>query len=75
MFAPEDALRHGYLDRVLSADQLDGAVEAEVARLRTLDMPSFAGTKSRLNAPVLHAVRAAVEEEMRAVAAGGGGGG
>jgi hypothetical protein len=37
-------------------------------------MPSFAGTKSRLNAPVLHAVRAAVDEELRAVAASGGGG-
>jgi enoyl-CoA hydratase len=75
MFAPEDALRHGYLDRVVPADQLDDAVEAEVERLRTLDMPSFAGTKVRLNAPVLHAVRSAVDEEMRTVAAGGDGGG
>jgi enoyl-CoA hydratase len=75
MFAPEDALRHGYLDRVLPADQLDGAVDAEVARLRTLDMPSFAGTKARLNAPVLHAVRVAIDEELRTVTAGSGGGG
>jgi enoyl-CoA hydratase len=65
MFAPEEALRLGYLDRVLDADQLAGAVEEEASRLRALDMPSFAATKARINERALHAVRAAANEEIR----------
>jgi enoyl-CoA hydratase len=67
MFAPEEALRLGYLDRVLDADQLADAVQEEAARLRALDAPSFAATKARINERALHAVRAAVEGELRAV--------
>ena len=69
MFAPEEALRLGYLDRVLPPDELAEAVEEEARRLRALDAPSFAATKARINAQTLHAVRAALEEELRAVAA------
>ena len=68
MFAPEEALRLGYLDRVLPADQLVDAAREEVARLRTLDMPSFAATKARINQRALHAVRAAVDEDFRSSA-------
>ena len=69
LFGPEEALRLGYLDRVLAPDQLAGAVEEEARRLRALDLPSFAATKARINERALSAVRAALEEEMRAVAA------
>jgi len=65
MFTPEEALRLGYLDRVLDADRLAGAVQEEAARLRALDMPSFAATKARINERALHAVRAALSDEMR----------
>jgi enoyl-CoA hydratase len=65
MFAPEEALRLGYLDRVLDADQLADAVQAEASRLRALDMPSFAATKLRSNQRVLQAVRAATLEDFR----------
>ena len=65
MFSPEEALRLGYLDRVLDADELADAVQAEASRLRALDMPSFAATKARINERALHAVRAAVSEESR----------
>jgi enoyl-CoA hydratase len=64
LFAPDEALRLGYLDRVLPADQLDAAVAEEVARLRALDMPAFAATKARLNEQVIQAVRAALHAEM-----------
>jgi len=64
MFAPEEALRLGYLDRVLPADQLVDAAREEAARLRTLDMPSFAATKARINERALHAFRAAVSDEL-----------
>ncbi|HME69100.1 MAG TPA: crotonase/enoyl-CoA hydratase family protein [Myxococcota bacterium] len=67
MFAPEEALGLGYLDRVLNPDQLADAVQDEVSRLRALDRPSFAATKARINEHALHAVRAAVNDEIRAV--------
>jgi enoyl-CoA hydratase len=66
MFDPEEALRLGYLDRVVAADALDAVVREEAARLRALDMPSFAATKARINERALHAIRAAVDEELRA---------
>jgi enoyl-CoA hydratase len=64
MFAPEEALRLGYVDRVLEPAALDAAVSEEAARLRTLDMPSYAATKARINESALAAIRAAVEAEL-----------
>jgi len=72
MFAPEEALRVGYLDRVLDADQLADATQQEALRLRALDMPSFSATKARINERALHAVRAAANDELRAADPGGG---
>ncbi|HEY8156141.1 MAG TPA: crotonase/enoyl-CoA hydratase family protein [Myxococcota bacterium] len=68
MFSPEEAMRLGYLDRVLGADELAGAAREEASRLRKLHMPSFAATKARSNEPALRAVRAAVEEDFRSSA-------
>jgi enoyl-CoA hydratase len=69
LFAPEEALRHGYLDRVVDAAGLAGAVREEATRLRALDARHFAATKARINERVLHAVRTALDDEIRAVAA------
>jgi hypothetical protein len=44
-------------------------VEEEARRLRALDAPSFVATKARINERALHAVRTAIEAEMRAAAA------
>jgi enoyl-CoA hydratase len=63
MFAPDEALRLGYLDQVLEAGQLPEAVREEAFRLRALDMPSFAATKARINERALRAVRAALDDE------------
>jgi enoyl-CoA hydratase len=60
LFAPEEALRLGYLDRVVDAVELPAAVDEEARRLRALDAASFAATKARANEPTLRAVRAAV---------------
>jgi enoyl-CoA hydratase len=68
MFAPEDALRLGYLDRVLDADALAGAVQEEAQRLRALDMSAFVATKARINERAVQAIRAAMEEEIKAPA-------
>jgi len=62
---PEEALRLGYLDRVLPAEQLDAAVESELARLRALDATAFTATKARVHERALRAIAAAVDEEMR----------
>lgn len=68
MFTPEEARRLGYLDRVLDAGQLDDAVQEEASRLRTLDLPSFAATKARINERALYAVRTALDDEIRSAA-------
>jgi enoyl-CoA hydratase len=64
MFDPEEAVRLGYLDRVVPAQALDAALREELARLRTLDMPSYVGTKARVNGRVLDALRAAIDDEL-----------
>ena len=69
MFPPEEAVRFGYLDRLFDPAALDEAVREEVARLRTLDMPSFAATKARINARAIEAIRSAANGELRASAA------
>jgi enoyl-CoA hydratase len=68
MFGPEEALRLGYLDRVLAAEELAGAAAEEAARLRALDRPSFQATKARSNESALKAIRAAVDDELRSSA-------
>jgi enoyl-CoA hydratase/carnithine racemase len=65
MFGPEEALRLGYLDRVVEPERLAEAVEEEVARLRSLDMAHFAATKPRIHARAIRAIHAAAEEEIR----------
>ena len=70
MFAPDEAVRLGYLDRVLTdARELAEAAREEAARLRALDVPSYVATRARVNERVLQAIRTALEEEMRAAAA------
>jgi enoyl-CoA hydratase len=64
MFAPEEAARLGYLDRVVAPGALEAAVAEEARRLRALDMPSFMATKARINEAALAAIRAATEAEL-----------
>jgi enoyl-CoA hydratase len=71
MFGPEEALRLGYVDRVLPAGELETAVEAEAQRLRALHRPSFAATKARIHERALASIREAVEAELRALSAPG----
>ncbi len=64
MFGPEDAMRLGYLDRVVDPAALADEVEAEARRLRALDLSAFAGTKARVNERAIEAIRAAAEAEL-----------
>ncbi|MBK7975309.1 MAG: crotonase/enoyl-CoA hydratase family protein [Deltaproteobacteria bacterium] len=64
MFGPEDALRLGYLDRVIEPAALPGEVDAEARRLRALDLTAFTGTKARINERAIAAIRAAADAEL-----------
>lgn len=66
MFGPDEALRLGYLDRVVDPALLGEAVDAEVARVRSLDMTSYVATKARVNEQAITAIRGALDEEMPA---------
>src|SRR5262245_19262545 len=68
LFAPDEAMRLGYLDRVLEPAELDAAARAEAERLRSLDAPAFAATKARCNERAIAAIRGALEEEWSAAA-------
>ena len=68
LFGPEEAMRLGYLDRVLGADELPGAAAEEAARLRSLDRTAFSATKARVNERALQAIRAATSDEFRSTA-------
>ena len=70
MFAPDEAARLGYLDRVLADPrELADAAREEAARLCALDLPSYVATRARVNERAIEAIRAALEDEIRAVAA------
>jgi enoyl-CoA hydratase len=69
MFTPEDALRFGYLDRILAPDELAAAAQEEALRLCALPAGSYAATKARIHSHAIGAIRAAVDEELRSLAA------
>lgn len=64
MFEPRDGLVAGFLDQVIEAGDLDGAVEAVVGQIRTLHMPSHALAKQRLRQPLVRTMRRAIDEEL-----------
>jgi enoyl-CoA hydratase len=68
MFDPDEAVRHGYLDRVVAPEALAAAVNEEAVRLRALDRVHFAATKARIHERALHSIRAAVEEDFAGAA-------
>lgn len=59
MVDPVEAVRLGYLDHCLAADEIDAAVEGELQRLKKLDWKSYEATKARLNEHVVKAIAAA----------------
>lgn len=63
MSSPEEAVRHGFLDRLVALDELADAVQEEAQRLRALDMPSYVGTKKLVNERVIAALQTAIDED------------
>lgn len=65
MYAPDEALRAGFLDAIHPPDELMARALEEAQRLRKLNMPAHAGTKRRARAGVLQLIRESIESELK----------
>jgi enoyl-CoA hydratase len=63
LFAPDDAVTAGLLDRVVPAGELADAARAAAAQLAALPRAVYAQTKQRTRADGLRALRAALEAD------------
>jgi enoyl-CoA hydratase len=70
LYAPDEAVVAGFVDRVVPADQLGPAAQATAKRLGQLDLAAHAATKLRIRGPVVDAIRAGLEEDARALVSG-----
>jgi enoyl-CoA hydratase len=61
VFTPENAVESGILDRVVEADDLQGAARGTAKLLTTLDAEAHAATKLRVRADSLAAIRSGIE--------------
>ena len=66
MYAPDEAVAAGFLDRVVPAAELDLASREAAAQLATLDPEAHQATKLRVRGEALKAVRAGINTELRA---------
>jgi enoyl-CoA hydratase len=64
MYAPNEAIAPGFLDRVVPPGQLLDNAQQSAAALRKLDMAAHAGTKLRVRGPALAALRQAIDSEL-----------
>jgi enoyl-CoA hydratase len=69
VFAPQDAVAGGFLDRVVPASELADAAASTAARLAALDRDAHATTKLTAREATLTAIRAALEADQAAVRA------
>jgi enoyl-CoA hydratase len=71
IYAPEDAVAAGFLDRLVPATELAAAAQAAAQRLAKLNLPAHAASKLRSRAQSLAALRQAIEadaDDLRALA-------
>lgn len=64
LLAPAEAVQAGYLDRVVPAEALLPEAAATAEALTKVDLAAHAGTKQRVRAPAIAAVRQAIEQEI-----------
>ncbi len=65
IYTPDEAVRAGYLDSVVDAEQLLDKAKEEATRLGALARSAFRATKLRLRGGVIADIRARMEEDMR----------
>ena len=70
IYGPEDAVRAGYLDEVVSAEDVMTRAKAEAARLGALSRPAYAATKARLRGRTIAHVLSTLDEDMRQITMG-----
>jgi enoyl-CoA hydratase len=64
MYAPEEAVAAGLLDRVVAPEELADASREAVGELAGLDMAAHSATKQRVRERALDALRAAIDAEL-----------
>jgi enoyl-CoA hydratase len=64
IYTPEEAVTAGYLDRVVSADELLARAKEEAARLGALSRAAYGATKHLLRKPTIDRIRVALETDM-----------
>jgi enoyl-CoA hydratase len=64
MYSPQDAIAPGFLDRVVSSDQLLEVARETATALTKLDMAAHAATKLRVRGPMLEALQQAIRAEL-----------
>jgi enoyl-CoA hydratase len=67
VFAPDQAVAAGILDRVVESSKLEEVTRDTAVRLAALDMRAHAATKLRARAPALTALRAAIAADDAAL--------
>jgi enoyl-CoA hydratase/carnithine racemase len=68
MYAPADAVGAGFLDHVVSAQELQPAAYQAARELASLDAQAHKTTKLKSRAGVIEAVHAAIENELKLAA-------
>jgi enoyl-CoA hydratase len=64
MFMPDDALKAGFLDKIVPTGALDAAVDEAAAQLLKIHLPSHAIVKRRVRASAFAAIRAGIDAEL-----------
>jgi len=70
IYAPDDAVRAGYLDEAVPAGELLAHAKAEAARLGALAKAAYAGTKQRLRGKTIDYIRSSMASDMRSITVG-----
>ncbi len=68
IYTPDEAMRAGYLDAVVTADELLARAKQEAARLGALSGSAFRATKTRLRGATIEHIRGSLERDMAAFA-------
>ena len=65
IYTPDEAVRAGYLDAVVGAEELLDRAKAEATRLGAMARSAFRATKLRLRGGTIADIRARMDEDMR----------
>lgn len=70
IYAPDDAVRAGYLDEVVAPGEVLARAKAEAARLGQLARFPFHATKQRLRGKTIAHIRATLDEDVTSIMSG-----